>query len=135
MPLAEVVLRSTVSAPARSRRIAEGVFQDDGDRADTIPAVSVCGARGESQLAGRRRFDRFAACVAGGDGDRRVSNDRHRRRSGGVSWYSKLTVLAPAAMVSGDAGVNVPLPDVVLRVTDRALAVSTDCRTNQPKRQ
>ena len=42
-----------------------------------------------------------------------------------VSVYLKLTELAPAGIVSGDVGVNVPLLDVVLRLTVRALLVST----------
>ena len=89
---------------------------------DTIPAVSVCGGVEKASWLAAAGLT-VSCCVAEATPPAAVTvivGD-----PAAVSVYLKLTVLAPAAMVSGDEGANVPLLDVVLRVTVRALPAST----------
>ncbi len=120
-PLAEVVLRLTVSGPLASTGFPKASSRATMIVPPAMPAVRVCGAVVNASWLAAAGLT-VSCCVAE---VRRARPGRAAVSVGvpaDVSSYWKLTVLAPAARVSGEPGVNVPSPDDVPRITVSALA-------------
>ncbi len=128
VPFAEVVLRVTVNALPASTGLPKASSSATVIVLEATPAVSVCGELVNANWLAAAGLT-VSFCVA------EPTPPIVAVMVGvpaAVSVYWKLTVPLPAEIVSGEGGVNVPLPEVVLRLTVSGLLHRPDCRRNLP---
>ena len=121
VPLLDVVLSVTVIALVAATRLPKASSKAAVIEADTTPAVSVCGAVVKAKRLASAALT-VSCCVAEA---RLAAVAVSTGVPANVSEYWKLMVAAPAGIVSGDSGVNVPAMEDVLRLTVNALPAST----------
>ena len=120
-PLLDVVVKLTVRALPASTGLPNESSSASVIVPDATPAVRVCGAVVKTSwlaaagltvscCAAKARL--AAAAVIVGD-------------PAAVSVYWKVTEPPPAGIVSGETGMKVPLPELVLKLTVNALAAAT----------
>ena len=120
--LPDVVLRLIVSGPLEFTGLPKASSRATVIVPEATPAVRVCGAVvNASWLAAAGSI--VSCCVADA---KPPAAAEIVGIPAAVSVYWKLTALVPAASVSGEAGLNVPVPEDVLKLTVSAALASTE---------
>lgn len=120
MPVLELLLRLTVSAALLAAGLSKESSRATVIVPEATPAVIVCAAVVKAKWLAAAGLT-VSCCVA----ERLPAATVSVGVPAAVSEYSKLTVAAPAGIVTGDAGINVPVEEVVLSATVKGLAAST----------
>ena len=120
VPVLELLLRCTARAFAASTRLSKASTIATVIVPDSTPAVRVCGAVVNTSWLAAAGMT-VSCCVVAG---KPVTAAVMTGVPAAASVYWKLTVPAPAGIVSGDVGANVLLLDVLFRFTVTALAAS-----------
>ncbi len=121
VPPAEVEVRLTVTALPAVARLPKRSAIATVIGCEAMPATIVCGAVVKITWLAAAAVT-VSCCVAE---PRPAAEIVSVGVPALVSVYVKLTESAPAGTVNGDAGVNVPAEEVVVRVTVTVLAAST----------
>ncbi len=113
VPFAEVVLKVTVNGPLAPTGLPKASSSATTIVPPAMPAVRVWAAVTKANWLAAAVFT-VSRCVADAKPEAAAVSVGEPDE---VSLYWKLTVLAPGGIVSGDAGLNVPLPEVELKFT------------------
>ena len=120
VPVPEVVSKLTVNAPGTTTGLSKASSKLIVIVAEATPVVKVCGAVVKANWLAVAGLT-VSCCVV----ERLPALAVSTGVPAALSVYWKFTELLPAGIANGETGANVPLPEVVLKATAKALLAST----------